>query len=92
MDKGIVTERKILLAAIRDLQEGRDPPTVVRDPEARPNDTLVARSDVVLPASVDWHNCWETRQSSPSLPSYPDSEIAERRSPFPVRIMRPSFI
>jgi phthalate 4,5-dioxygenase len=53
-DKAVTTARRIMLQAIQDVQEGRDPPHVVRD--ARSNDFrhLVVVSDM-LPASADWH-------------------------------------
>ncbi|MBM2810056.1 MAG: phthalate 4,5-dioxygenase [Chloroflexi bacterium] len=69
-DKGILIGRKILLSAIRGVQEGRDPPCIVRNRE-RPKDTLVARSDIVLPASVDWHNYWEDEAIEPELAVVP---------------------
>lgn len=66
-DKGIIAARKFMLRAIQDVQEGRDPPTVLRDPNVRPIDSLVVRSDVVLPASIDWHNYWQDEALRPAL-------------------------
>jgi len=52
-DKAIVAARKLLLNAIRDVQEGKDPQHVVRDAKANSFAHLVVISEVV-PASTDW--------------------------------------
>jgi phenylpropionate dioxygenase-like ring-hydroxylating dioxygenase large terminal subunit len=57
-DKAIVAQRRCLLRAIRDVQEGREPNHVIRDP-ARQRPDIFVRNDVVLPSSVDWMNYWE---------------------------------
>ena len=59
-DKGIIASRQRLLAAIHAVQTGGDAPAVVRDPNACWEPDVVARSDVLLPAGVDWHNYWKT--------------------------------
>jgi hypothetical protein len=57
-DKGIVMERLLLLKAIQDVQEGRDPPHVIRDEEA--NRLIGLGSlDVVIPPSEDWRTAWQ---------------------------------
>jgi len=58
-DRGIFASRKVLEAAIRDVQEGKDPPHVVRDPSKNRWEHIVARNDVLVPSEVDWHNFWE---------------------------------
>ncbi len=52
-DKAIVAGRKLLLGAIKDVQEGRDPRNVVRDPKLNRFPHLVVLSEVV-PAATDW--------------------------------------
>ena len=52
-DKAIVAARKLLLAAIDDVEEGRDPRHVVREPEKNSFQHLVVLSEVVS-ASTDW--------------------------------------
>jgi len=47
MDRSVVLARKVLLTAIRDLQEGREPANVVRDP-SRNFFALDACADKVL--------------------------------------------
>jgi len=52
-DKTIIELRKMLLNAVRDLAEGREPPHIVRDP--RQNDFSRLRSlKGILPANADW--------------------------------------
>lgn len=52
-DAPIVIGRKLLTTAIRDIQEGRDPLAIVRDPARNRFPTIVATS-AVIPASLDW--------------------------------------
>jgi hypothetical protein len=52
MDRSVVLARKVLLTAIKDLQEGREPANVVRDP-SRNYFLLDACADVV-PNSKPW--------------------------------------
>jgi hypothetical protein len=52
-DAPIVTGRKLLARAIRDVQEGRDPPGIVRDSALSRFSTIVATS-AILPESVSW--------------------------------------
>lgn len=52
MDVPVVLARKLLFKAIRDLQEGREPANVVRDPEQ--NRFLIDASDDLIPASQPW--------------------------------------
>jgi phenylpropionate dioxygenase-like ring-hydroxylating dioxygenase large terminal subunit len=52
-DKAIVAARKLLLNAIEEVRQGRDPRHVVRDPEANRFPHLIVQSEVV-PASTDW--------------------------------------
>jgi hypothetical protein len=52
-DKAIVAARKLLLNAIRDVQEGKDPQHVVRDVKANSFAHLVVISEVI-PASTNW--------------------------------------
>ena len=52
-DMAIVAARKLLLGAIKDVQEGRDAPHVVRDPTANDFLHLVTRGEVI-PSATDW--------------------------------------
>jgi len=59
-DKGVIASRQRLLDAVRAVQAGEDAPASVRDPNVRWEPDVMARSDVLLPESVDWHNYWKT--------------------------------
>jgi hypothetical protein len=52
-DAPIVIGRKLLTSAIRDIEEGRDPPALLRDP-ARDRFTTIVATSAVIPASLDW--------------------------------------
>jgi hypothetical protein len=52
MDRSVVAARKIMFKAIRDLQEGREPANVVRDPSR--NFFLLDASDDPVPAGQSW--------------------------------------
>jgi hypothetical protein len=56
-DRGIVASRNLLLRAVKDVQAGREPPHVVRDPAANRFEHLVVRNDI-LPDSADWLTYW----------------------------------
>jgi phenylpropionate dioxygenase-like ring-hydroxylating dioxygenase large terminal subunit len=51
-DKAIIAERKLILSAIKDIQEGREPRNIIRDPKANRFADLVVLSEVVS-ADVD---------------------------------------
>ena len=53
IDKAIVLGRQVMLRAIRDVQEGRDPIHVIREPSLNQLSHLVVRAET-LPASTDW--------------------------------------
>ncbi len=52
-DKGIVAARKLLEKAIRDVQEGREPPHVIRSPSENRFPDLLVLSDMI-PDATDW--------------------------------------
>jgi hypothetical protein len=52
MDRPIVMARKILFGAIRDLQEGREPRNVIRDPKR--NYFVINACNDLLPVSTPW--------------------------------------
>jgi phthalate 4,5-dioxygenase oxygenase subunit len=56
-DKAIIQARRMLLQAVEDVQAGRDPAHVVRDPSANRFDHLVVTSEV-LPDRADWRTIW----------------------------------
>ncbi len=60
-DKGIIAARKVYLKAIRDVQEGADPATIVRDPARNrlQNTTVV---DGVIPAVPEWRERLQERE------------------------------
>ncbi len=59
-DRGIIASHQRLLEAIQAVQAGGEAPAVVRDPHVRWDPEVIARSDVLLPESVDWHNYWKS--------------------------------
>ena len=52
-DKAIVAARKLLEKAIRDVQEGREPPQVIRVPSQNRFPNLLVLSDMI-PDTSDW--------------------------------------
>jgi phenylpropionate dioxygenase-like ring-hydroxylating dioxygenase large terminal subunit len=66
-DIAIVTARKLLLSAIQDVQAGRDPRHVVRDPAANHFPDLVVRSSII-PNARDHRTFWksEPRELAPA--------------------------
>jgi hypothetical protein len=52
MDRSVVLGRKVLLTAVRDLQEGREPANVVRDPNR--NFFLLDACPDIIPNSTPW--------------------------------------
>ncbi len=61
-DKPILAARKLLLKAIRDVQEGRQPLHIIRDPKLN-RFTHMAVISEVIPSSVNWREYakkWET--------------------------------
>ncbi len=52
-DAPIVIARKLMVAAMKDVQEGRDPPAIVRDPAKNHFPSVVATYGVI-PSSVSW--------------------------------------
>lgn len=57
-DKAIVMARQLLLLAIHQLEQGLDPPHVVRDPACNRFPHLAAIHEVI-PDSVDWRTYWK---------------------------------
>jgi hypothetical protein len=57
-DKAIVMQRLLLLKAISDIQEGGDPPHVIRDPEQN-RMGHVGAVDAVVSTDEDWHDIWK---------------------------------
>jgi phenylpropionate dioxygenase-like ring-hydroxylating dioxygenase large terminal subunit len=66
-DIGIMTTRQRLMAAIHDVQEGRDPPHVIRRPEDNRFPDLLTVSGVV-PNSDDYRAVWNGGQSRTRRP------------------------
>jgi hypothetical protein len=58
-DIALVTARKLMLTAIQDVQAGRDPRHVVRDPAANRFPDLVVRSSII-PRGRDHRTFWKT--------------------------------
>jgi len=52
-DRAIVAQRKLLQKAIKDVQEGKDPPHVIRDPAQNRFPNIIIYVGV-LPTSVEW--------------------------------------
>jgi phenylpropionate dioxygenase-like ring-hydroxylating dioxygenase large terminal subunit len=60
-DKAIIAARKLILNAIKDVQAGREPQHVIRDPKANRFANLVVLSDVI-PKSTDWKEYTRSRE------------------------------
>jgi phenylpropionate dioxygenase-like ring-hydroxylating dioxygenase large terminal subunit len=60
-DKAIIAARKLILNAIKDVQAGREPQHVIRDPQANRFANLVVLSDVI-PKSQDWKEFTRSRE------------------------------
>jgi hypothetical protein len=63
-DKAIIAARKLLLNAIRDVKEGREPLHVIRDPKLNHFENIVVHSELV-PASTDWKQYAKTLEIQP---------------------------
>ena len=63
-DKAIIAARKLLLSAIRDVKEGREPLHVIRDPKLNHFENIVVHSELV-PASTDWKQYAKTLEVEP---------------------------
>lgn len=61
-DKAIIAARKLILNAIKEVQEGRDPQHVVRDASANRFSDIVVISDVI-PAAADWKEYTKNREA-----------------------------
>ena len=59
-DKPVLALWKLMFHAIHEMQEGRDPAHVVRDPAANRFPDLVVLSEVIAAAS-DWKEYWKTK-------------------------------
>ncbi len=57
-DRSITMARQMLLRAIQDVQDGRDPAHVVRAADANDLRHITVVSEVI-PASIDWHTYWQ---------------------------------
>ncbi len=57
-DKAIIAARHLILKAIQEVEAGREPPHVIRDPRANrfPHMAVIAE---VIPASEDWRGYWK---------------------------------
>jgi hypothetical protein len=60
-DKAIIAARKLILNAVKDVREGREPQHVIRDPKANRFANLVVLSDVI-PKSTDWKEYTRSRE------------------------------
>jgi phenylpropionate dioxygenase-like ring-hydroxylating dioxygenase large terminal subunit len=66
-DRAISLARQQLLQGVRDVQEGREPRLVSRDPSSNPLAEMVVRADR-LPRSVDWRTYWRDTIARPGQP------------------------
>lgn len=64
-DIAIAASRQMLLRAIRDVQEGADPPHVIRELSANDLRQIVV-VDELIPASADWHTYWREQAEAES--------------------------
>jgi phthalate 4,5-dioxygenase len=58
-DRAIILARQMLLRGVGDVQDGRDPPHVIRDIAASDLSHLVVKAEA-LPSSTDWRTYWQT--------------------------------
>jgi hypothetical protein len=56
-DKAIITYRRMLLDAMRDVEDGNDPPWVVRSPYENHWEQLAGHR--VISSNLDWHTGWK---------------------------------
>src|SRR5262249_1558798 len=68
-DQAIVAMRRVMLKAIRAVQEGKDPAHVFRDRAQNATLDLFVRNDVVLPSSIDWRGYWHDEAAQRALAS-----------------------
>jgi phthalate 4,5-dioxygenase len=61
-DKAIVASRKLILNAIKDVQQGREPQHVIREQQKNRFTNLVVLSDVI-PAAADWKEHTRSREA-----------------------------
>jgi nitrite reductase/ring-hydroxylating ferredoxin subunit len=59
-DQPIIAARRMMLRAIRQIQEGQEPPNIVRKPSDNGYEHLVTIQEV-FPEGVDWHEVWKER-------------------------------
>jgi hypothetical protein len=57
-DRGIIAMRQVMLDAVRAVQDGRDPPHVIRAEADNDMSDIFVRNDLILPASVEWYDFW----------------------------------
>jgi phthalate 4,5-dioxygenase len=65
-DKAITAARKMLLHAVRELQDGREPPHVIRDQAEAHVPNLVVRADVIA-RDLDWRTYWKEGRDERTL-------------------------
>jgi hypothetical protein len=53
-DAAVVASRKLLQKALKDVEEGKDPPGVVRDPSRNRFPRLFTWTSAIVPKDVDW--------------------------------------
>jgi hypothetical protein len=61
MDRPVVMARKLLYGAIRDLQEGREPRNVIRDPKL--NRFVINACNDLVPASTTWKDYMQEKNA-----------------------------
>jgi hypothetical protein len=62
-DAPIVAARKLLLKAIKDIQEGHEPPFTMRDPQKKWSSYVLASNDLV-PNGIDWRDYFKRIEGS----------------------------
>jgi hypothetical protein len=65
-DRGLIHLRQVMATAIKDVQEGRDPLHVVRDPACNVFPDMIA-IDEVIPPGLDWKGFWKNRSPEGTL-------------------------
>jgi phenylpropionate dioxygenase-like ring-hydroxylating dioxygenase large terminal subunit len=62
-DRAIILARQMLLRGVQDVQQGREPPHVCRDPAGSDLSRLVVKAEA-LPSSTDWRTYWQAPGAS----------------------------
>ena len=78
-DGAIAAARNMMLKAIRDVEEGNDPPNVIRDP-AKNHYPIVFAHTAVVPNETDWRAYFRQLEEEAQAESATDAAYGASRS------------